>query len=121
MIDETADEAAERMERRWTPGPWITRTSAEFLQVATQPLGPPICDLGLAPAAHWDRDEADEVTSNARLIAAAPELYEALMAQVGQTMPDGTPCFCAVHRSVTDEHFKWCKQANAALKKARGE
>lgn len=78
MIDETADEAAERMERRWTPSPWhvVPYGDGDSLVICSDEQG----DWRIAflathggSASSWRKIQAD-----ARLIAAAPELYEAL-------------------------------------------
>ncbi len=61
-----------------TPGPWRAKTYADFLGVFAGDAKTPICDLGLAPAPDWPAAEAEETTANARLMAAAPDLLDAL-------------------------------------------
>jgi len=61
-------------ESKWTPGPWVVQTCAVssvlYLAAGAWPFGSTICEL---------EDEPREGTreANARLIAAAPELYDA--------------------------------------------
>ena len=94
-------------ETKWTPGPWV-------IDDATRPAE--ICTIHhtshhngfvyvRGELGYWDADE-DENMANANLIAAAPELYEALQAALA----------CHVG---TDE--VWLDEARAALAKARGE
>lgn len=65
------------MQKQHTPGPWKFYTKP-------QPNGCPIvgtnCGLMVAMLAHTVRqpEQADEAIANARLIAAAPDLLEAL-------------------------------------------
>ena len=58
-----------------TPGPWEIRgRSARSAYIATDEAS--ICQM-----AHWsDSDPIDELEANARLIASAPELLDALKA-----------------------------------------
>lgn len=64
-------------ERAWTPGPWRTNE-----KLARQVVGILQGDTGqhLAVVAGPKHDGPDEYEANARLIAAAPDLYEALAA-----------------------------------------
>lgn len=103
---------------RWTPGPWLR---IDTLVYALQDSDPP-----------WFRDgkrqkenrfdatvqgfkcPAEEKAANAALIAAAPELYEALATLLSATNPGNvdrhtSDCRCCYH------------EALAALAKARGE
>lgn len=61
----------------FTPGPWAVRITADFLQVVDPSLDC-VCEFGLAPAPDWEKGLAREVSANARLTAAAPELFNAL-------------------------------------------
>ena len=100
------------MTKNWTPGPW------QFYELqGDDGLGyiRPFDEDGKEIAHHGDsgRSQAENV-ANARLIAAAPELYEALnrlLASVnpGNAVTHATGCRCVIH------------EARAALARARGE
>ena len=101
-------------ETKFTPGPWYIRKTGK----------------------HWNNAELDNIEicygkddecicdtvyqdSDARLIAAAPDMYEALKEVVRYTAPGGA-------RTITEamESIKWYErvkeQINAALAKAEG-
>ncbi len=91
-------------EPKWTPGPWTTDLGPnESAEICMAPDGELIADCYLMTTGNGSGH------ANARLIAAAPELYEALQAFVNwryaEDPDDG---------SVTDAAY-------AALAKARGE
>jgi len=103
------------MSEKFTPGPWeadfIDRDypSGDFgyWEVYCVPEDRALCDVYGA----LDRDAA-----NAALIAAAPDMYEALVG-LGGVWP--AECFC--QHVDTSEHTDACNVARAALAKARGE
>jgi hypothetical protein len=68
------------MEKKWTPGPWfIDEDSEPVLRVMAHDPGLEpwhICDV--APLATSSQDKTTNWYANAHLIAAAPELYDAL-------------------------------------------
>lgn len=80
----------------WTPGPWRTDTKAGFPYDIHCANGDMIANV----------EASSEGESNAELIAAAPELYEALSIAV-KDGPAG--------------YVEWLEFANEALAKARGE
>jgi hypothetical protein len=80
-------------ERKWTPGPWSIGSDLTF--------GPNGWGVGVIVAANTGDTIAD-----AHLIAAAPDLYEALD---------------ALYESDTPPDFELWMKAKAALAKARGE
>jgi hypothetical protein len=92
---------------KWTPGPWARY--GDFIE-AKDGLEQQIvadlihCDVGKTPE--------DEITANANLITAAPELYEALEA-ICDSAEDG--------RNVPEWPQGRLVAARAALAKARGE
>jgi len=116
-------------EPKWTPGPWraVCPLNARYpgVDAANQSLiiyGNNATDYGSFPGI-WGADRA-EAKANAHLIAAAPELYEALsetleyvhdiltgpiMRAAGVQWPEGGPNGPVIQRAV------------AALAKARGE
>ncbi len=59
-------------ETKWTPGPWELADKYNCTDVRAVD-GPYVADCNASAAIDWRTKEA-----NARLIAAAPELYEAL-------------------------------------------
>jgi hypothetical protein len=98
------------------------RVCADFLQV--HGIGGQndfICDLGLAPADDWEPALAAEVNANARLIAAAPCMFEALTKCL-PFIDDALDAHSVMSDSVvTAECRNAVNLANAALRKARGE
>lgn len=96
------------MMSKHTPGPW---------KVDTQIESPCHCIVVAPTSSRWiasigDRPLGEEGQSNARLIAAAPELLEALEACERRLR--------RVNNSFGHEEWKEVKQAQSALKKARG-
>ena len=103
-------------ETRYTPGPWEIDTETRPAEVCTihgVPAMPTEGGLGQewvyvrGEIGYWQADE-EENLANAHLIAAAPDLYEALADLLA--ICDGDPD--------EPEEVKW---ARAALAKARGE
>ena len=116
-----------------TPGPWIV--GGPYGDRYTE-----ITVLGQAVAYVWTRkhdpspenkagatlpDETGE--ANALLIAAAPEMYEALRLLSPWKMRDGTRCFCPAGRDEDEPrgkmpttHATGCEEARAAVTKATG-
>lgn len=88
-----------------TPGPWAVKANGRR-GVAFNAQTFSVVDSRRVPLAGTVVDEAD-----ARLIAAAPELLEALEAAVPRICSDA----CA------KTHARECVNARAALAKARGE
>jgi hypothetical protein len=91
----------------FTPGPWMMAaipSSVVGWPVVQQGVGRSICSISYLP-----REANPEVyaqsEANARLIAAAPDLYEALVALVEEREPIGP---------------QW-RKAKEALAKARGD
>lgn len=107
--------AAMTSESKHTPGPWMVREAADFLQIAPPDNSEPICEMGLYPAPDWPKDEAAELMANARLIASAPELLEALEAFAKHFGP--------LHDNewLNDECRHCFKLARNALSRVRGE
>lgn len=108
-------------ETKFTPGPWLSDqtlvyTLTPVLDATGKPEfwnGKPVVEN--AWSAHVTRNKHNiswpELVANTYLIAAAPDLYEALAAIVD-------------HETNKRDFFTWGKKvdaATAALKKARGE
>lgn len=91
-----------------TPGPWRD-VGDGYVEAQSAPLK---FRSGWYDSAYLTADSKDEWEANARLIAAAPELLEAL---------EGLLEYCG--GSVADEHLDEdeLKAARAAIAKARGE
>jgi hypothetical protein len=111
-------------EAKHTPGPWVFLPEAGRIEnittrvvayLAASPSGLP----GLSSRADSQMKQA---RANGRLIAAAPELIEALEA-LG-ALPEGY-CFCYGGKRDANkpesEHFGECREARAAIRKARGD
>ena len=91
----------------FTPGPWDA-------------FGTLVGARGIIIRQQWEcvRKSIDELQANAYLIAAAPDMYEALEAISGS----GCFCSCSIGNPMTGgNHSDACKKATSALKKARGE
>ncbi len=91
-------------ERKWTPGPWV-----EF-------------DGDICPASNVLNGAIVSTSEDTRdadvhLIAAAPDLYEALQAMI-DLQENATPFGGEIYRDRVDRVFDQCR---AALAKARGE
>lgn len=126
-----------------TPGPWEYRVTADFLGIFPIASKTEICSLGLAPARDWPNGEAEETLANGRLIAAAPDLLEALEALLNADALTGVESLVAgwngppekpysPHPSNLGAQIKTTcgriykldatmKAARAAIAKARGE
>lgn len=89
-------------ERKWTPGPWVWRTGKGSWQGSIEP---DICDFG-DDTHYYPSEGTPPNEANAHLIAAAPDLYEALERLVIELDGSG---------------MEWADDANIALAKARGE
>jgi hypothetical protein len=92
------------MKNSWTPGPWRTESRGGSYPVSVVSSDRP--DKIVGP---FCGGSTPEDTANAHLIAAAPDLYEALDALVSPRHGHSNLCKCP-----------WCN-ARAALAKARGE
>jgi hypothetical protein len=97
----------------FTPGPWYV-TPPQDLGSRGQQVhimgGKGATRWGVAIVGTAEAKDADTQSANARLIAAAPELYEALAEMVGLYGLCSEIEECAA-----------CSKAQAALAKARGE
>ena len=88
------------MEKKWTPGPWHVNKDRHHKNWLCDDYGPIYLTL-----------------SNAHLIAAAPDLYEAL-----EAAEESIATFIGVHGYPMDSGAgDVLRQVSAALAKARGE
>lgn len=104
--------------KKWTPGPWSAGYCiyGKFDHVAVHGQRPQPgyivpCVCLVAPRS----EETEEDKANARLIAAAPELYDVLEELLGYSEPPCGGCGC-INAPLSVYH-----KAKAALAKARGE
>ncbi len=95
-------------EKKWTPGPWSVCNMTSWCCVDHAEWGTTVAEIG-------ENDETG--LANAHLIAAAPELYEALQAMI-DLQENATPFGGEIYRDRVDRVFDQCR---AALAKARGE
>lgn len=96
-------------ETKFTPGPWAINSLTGPTEIAAVK---PFRDIGVAYTDGYGADATG--VANARLMAAAPDLYEALTRLLASHGPGNAEahqpgCQCAVH------------EAMAALAKARAE
>lgn len=61
------------MSRPWTAGPWLSDDDGRFSEIAIETPG-----YELVALLHTEWGERPTAAANARLISAAPDLYEAL-------------------------------------------
>lgn len=92
-------------EPKWTAGPWKNGGPDDF---GDHPIGHNADNLAVA-AVVTNLRSPDEVAANAHLIAAAPDLYEALNVLV--------LALCHEH----NKNIPYWQEAVSALAKARGE
>lgn len=107
-------------ELKATPGPWTVYPDVDgnFFYVAQQdgaPYTPDYSDVCGLSCQTWSGERFNVQQANAHLIAAAPELYEALEEMVERYAPGYHDCI--------DNGLPECEicNARAALAKARGE
>jgi hypothetical protein len=102
-------------ERKWTPGPWHLSDETIRDGLWSKLLyGQPEGMLAIIRVGHQGGYYGD---ANARLISAAPDLYEALSAmirEIGEARSHGSSAIDLISSSAIE-------MARAALSKARGE
>lgn len=97
------------MTNKFTPGPWKVSLTDDTVVMDK--------DANAVAVAVGDYDTHYEVTeANARLIAAAPDLYEAL-----QMLHDETADYIRLNHLGDPHHNQSMQLARAALKLAKGE
>lgn len=105
------------MSAKHTPGPWrLIDETGDELAITTDDRMDCNCVEIVAVAIGWDEPLESEQQANARLIAAAPELLEALLATyeaLGISYP--------LHSSDMDKRGAVLAKACAAIAKATGE
>jgi hypothetical protein len=102
---------------KFTPGPWVVKKDDWGIRVQCKES---VSGLSFAftPICEIYQEEDTGGIDDANLIAAAPDMYEALEAI------SGSGCFCSLsigNPMTGGNHSDACKKATAALKKARGE
>lgn len=101
-----------------TPGPWRVEEGTTLVwgacnsdDLSTRGMGYPITECRITPSASWAKGpSADEGEANARLIAAAPDLLEALKAQI-----EAHRLLCEAAGLDQQAHLDGTAQARAAL------
>jgi hypothetical protein len=100
---------------KWVPGPWLARDNGVCWQI----------DAAQDAVATTQFCYARETAANARLIAAAPELYEALSKLANEVAGICELAEAAIREGAGHTNYSvlWQRQAEAtlALAKARGE
>lgn len=95
-----------------TPGPWRIEPGEHLAQWIVGPKGQTLC------CDEWRDVLPDEANANARLIAAAPELLEALEGIIRMECDDCSHVPADCTRACSEEKILMAK---AAIAKARGE
>lgn len=92
------------MEKKWTPGPWEKKSFA----LSEEILAPGNKLVAIVRLRHYESSE--EIRANAHLIAAAPELYDALFNMM------------EIYHGRAEQSYpgQMAKDAMKALAKARG-
>src|SRR5688500_2672397 len=98
----------------FTLGPW--RIDDE--DISPRIIGP-MRDDGISPMVAEVRIGLKASDANARLIAAAPDLYEALLSLIPSHRSPFIRCWCP-HGYIHHEHTPGCVLARAAIAKAEG-
>lgn len=102
------------MKAKHTPGPWQLAEKYNCCDVRAVD-GPYVASSNASAAIRWDVKEA-----NARLIAAAPELLEALNALLDADLYADGEGVCFIKHADTDSGERAVKMARAAIAKAEG-
>ena len=111
------------MNAKHTPGPW----TAEFGIDQMVSMDTTVCSIPAAGTrGGWfifsPADDNGEAEANARLIAAAPDLLEALRAIYKEAFSENDPDHCHHCHTRVGAHEPWCAAgiARAAIDKAEG-
>ena len=122
-------------ETPWTKGPWRVEQDTTLVwghcsyddSGAVDCLGIPVAEVQTGAGRYWGRAFNDgEISANARLIAAAPMLYEALESFIaawdGKNVEMNSPEIGG-HDDIPPHpwHEEWLFHARAALARARGD
>jgi len=105
---------------KWTPGPWFYSGRIGFGHLITAPAQSGSRSQ-IAVAYGHDDDAPDTIgQANAHLIAAAPELYEALAALIDGRSVQPPPATIDGGKSVAYRNWELIEAGRAALSRARG-
>ena len=112
-------------ETKHTPGPWLVATdertvitglsTCDYEQICACECGSHHFEVGPTPV--LPSDIHAELLANARLIAAAPELYEIIKRFFEQDIP----CPFRGNDEQLEDWCKWFRDAEAAVAKAEGK
>lgn len=108
-------------ETKWTPGPWVVSDSQDEVSVCMgtaidSPYEYTCGHVWQTPDVYWSEADKEDI-ANAQLIAAAPDLYEAL-----EDMLSGWKYIRESHGDLYGVGWDRAQnKARAALAKARGE
>ena len=98
------------MPHSFTPGPWVVVGNLTKY-VEARLVGGLIQEVAACGPTMADEGYGQQQEANARLIAAAPDLFAALMSAVSEADAWG----------LSDDECEWIPMARAALAKATGE
>ena len=99
-----------------TPGPWLIREGDEWTTDIVTAEGNNECgDVMYWNVASYNR-QRDEAEANAYLIAAAPDLLEAL-----ESLINDSECSCTFESAASGHNLCAFCEAKTAIAKARGE
>lgn len=101
---------------KWTPGPWVNDDGLVCGRESRPEFRENMPSIDIFDAREWPRSLENEAAANAALIAAAPELYEAL--ERAERKLSAYVGVCKDDKELTDTVLP---MARIALFKARGE
>lgn len=120
-------------DKKFTPGPWRVENGTTMVwghcnpdDNSTRGMGYPIAEARINPSGNWSTGPySDEGEANAHLIAAAPDLYEALAGArdyVAGDLQERKEIYRGYENlGHIDQVERELKAIDAALAKARGE
>lgn len=105
------------MTQKHTPAPWIFNSMGCFIQVALKESASPYDKVEAICSIH----KLPDYKANARLIAAAPELYKMLKEAIKLASDENGEIFNGNMQARETALLQWKHEAKAAIAKAEGK